>query len=139
MHIYQQKQFPGSTAATSIFRLHVRPFLNHPRVKKVVELFRTLGDVWEFRKGNQDGNVHAEVFPSSYLGCDMIVNEASHQGCLEVMWLLECTIVLDGRAPSASLPDARYAKQKKYTLIAFNDLLDPHSHISTTASPSHAF
>lgn len=54
------------------------PLFKPPSGDKVVELFRTLGGVWKFRKGDQDGDVHAEVFPSSYLGCDMTVNEASH-------------------------------------------------------------
>lgn len=72
------KAIPGFNSSHEYLSASRSPLFKPPSGDKVVELFRTLGGVWKFRKGDQDGDVHAEVFPSSYLGCDMTVNEASH-------------------------------------------------------------
>ena len=71
------KAIPGFNSTHEYLSASHSPLFNNPRVK-AVELFRTLGGVWEFGRGDQGGDAHAEVFPSSYLGCGIIMNEASH-------------------------------------------------------------
>ena len=72
------KAIPGFNSSHEYLSASHSPLFKQPSGESSGIVSDPWRGVWEFGRGDQGGDAHAEVFPSSYLGCGIIMNEASH-------------------------------------------------------------